>query len=171
MFLMVFLFNLGGYYLLFWVLKAQANQELSIKLDEGDYSEKETFEIKIPISLPYPLQTRGFERQSGQFTYRGEHYQLVKQKYDNDTLTVVCMKDIKEKHLAQIMDSFSESSGSQPLKDGSLNLPSKMLQEFIAITSISISGILGWTQAIQKSIYIIGDNLVVLAKPSPPPWA
>lgn len=171
MLLMVFLFNLGGYYLLFWALKAEANQELSIKLDEGDYSENETFEIKIPISLPYPLQTRGFERQSGQFTHKGEHYQLVKQKYENDTLTVVCMKDIQDKRLAQVMDSFSEASGGQPLKSGSLNLPLKMLQEFVAISLITVSGTLGWTQSIQESIYFIGHSLVVLAKPFPPPWA
>lgn len=168
---MVFLFNLGGYYLLFWALKAEANQELSIKLDEGDYSENETFEIKIPISLPYPLQTRDYERQSGQFTYKGEHYQLVKQKYENDTLTVVCVKDVQEKRLAQVMDSFSETSGSQPVKDGSLNLPLKIAQEFVTINSTSITGTAGWTQSIQESIYFIGDSLVVLTKPSPPPWA
>lgn len=169
--LMIFLFNLGGYYLLFWVLKEQANQELSVKLDEGEYNENETFEIKIPITLPYPLQNNDFERHSGQFVYKNDHYQLVKQKYENDTLTIVCVKDDETKHLSRVMDSFSEASGSNPSDDGALNIPMKVFQEYMSGLSISIERTRGWVQVIQASFYADGFSLLVLSKPYPPPRA
>jgi hypothetical protein len=169
--LLIFLFNLGGYYLLFWVLSTQATHELSLKLDEGEYNKDETFEIKIPITLPYPLQNNDYERHSGQFNYRGEHYQLVKQKYENDTLTIVCVKDIQTKHLAKVRDSFSEASGSQPLKDGAVNISTKIFQEYVNQTITSINGHDGWYQLVQQSIYFEDYSLVILSIPSPPPWA
>ncbi len=169
--LMIFLFNLGGYYLLFWALKAQANQELSVKLDEGNYDQDETIEIRIPLTLPYPLQSKGYERQTGQFVYNREQYQLVKQKYENDTLTIVCVKDVQNKHLANVMDSFSESAINQPIKDGTLNLPTKILQEYISILSTSLNGINGWSRNIHYTPYLINLSLVTLTKHSPPPWA
>ena len=169
--LMIFLFNLGGYYLLFWILKEQANQELSVKLDEGEYNENETFEIKIPITLPYPLQNNDYERHSGQFVYKNDHYQLVKQKYENDTLTIVCVKDAQSKHLSRVMDSFSETSNNDPSDEGALNIPMKIFQEYMSGLSTSIDGTSGWVQAIVDSIYSDGFSLVILSKPSPPPWA
>jgi cbb3-type cytochrome oxidase subunit 3 len=167
--LAIFLFNLGGYYVLFWALKAQADQELAIKLDEGDYDENETFEIKIPITLPYPLQSNGYERQTGQFVYKQEHYQLVKQKYENDTLTIVCLKDKQTKHLTRVMDSFSEASGNTEA-DGTLNISLKMFQEYVHAISTSICCMNGWVLPITQSIYFGNYSLVAPSNPSPPPW-
>ena len=167
--LSAFLFNLGGYYVFFWVLKVQANKELSIKLDEGQYSEHETFEIKIPLSLPYPLQTSDYQRKSGHFVYKQEHYQLVKQKYHNDTLTIVAIKDVQSNQLTDVMDSFSETSGSQPLKDGSLNIPAKILSEYISSISISISCSDGWSRDITQSLYYEFIFNIDLSRKSPPP--
>jgi len=168
--LMIFLFNLGGYYLLFWGLRVEASQELSLKLDEGYYNENETFEIKIPITLPYPVSSE-YERQTGQFVYQQEHYQMVKQKYENGILTIVCVKDLDSKHLANVMDSFSETSGDQPLKDGSLNLPIKVMQEFVATSSAQIKGSIGWSQEIEHTSYLNNFSRITLASLSPPPWA
>ena len=166
-----FLFNLGGYYFFFWAMKVQATHELSIKIDEGDYSDNETFEIKIPITLPYPLQTNEFERQTGQFVYKQEYYQLVKQKYENDTLTIVCLKDAESKQLTKAMDSFSEASGHQPLQDGSLNIPAKIFQEYVSSLSASITGREGWSQKIGYTPYFNNVSRATLATFSPPPWA
>jgi hypothetical protein len=162
---------MGGYYLFFWALKVQANKELSLKLDEGEYNKDETFEIKIPVALPYPLKTTDYERQTGQFVYKNEHYQMVKQKYENDTITIVCVKDMKNTHLATVMDSFSEASGNQPLEDGSLNIPMKVLQEFVSSLSATISGKNGWSQPIEHTPYFNNFNAIPLATLSPPPWA
>ena len=169
--LLVFVFNLGGYYFLFWVLKAKTNQELSIQLDEGDFDQSETIEIKIPITLPYPLQSNGFERQTGQFVYKQEHYQLVKQKYENDTLTVVCVRDIQTKRLTRAMDFFGEASTQQPLSDGSVNISMKIFQEYISDVSTFLEETTGWSKRIQLTSYFFDIRLVTLSEPSPPPWA
>jgi len=168
--LVVFLFNMGGYYLLFWVLKVEASQELSLKLDEGDYNENEIFEIKILITLPYPVSSE-YERQTGQFVYQQEHYQMVKQKYEDGILTIICVKDVDSRHLANVMDSFSESSGDQPLKDGSLNLPIKVMQEFVSSLVVQLNSGLGWSQEIGYTPYLNNFNRITLATLSPPPWA
>lgn len=166
--LATFLFNLGGYYVFFWALKVQANKELAIRLDEGNYEEHETFEIKIPLSLPYPLQTTNFQRQSGHFIYNQEHYQLVKQKYANDTLTIIAIKDVQSNQLANAMDSFSESSG-QPLKDGPLNIQIKVLLEYISAVYTDISESEGWSRNIILSDYSEYFSNANISLEFPPP--
>jgi hypothetical protein len=169
--LAIFTFNLGGYYVFFWALKAQANQELSAKLDEGHYDESQTFEIQIPLTLPYPLQSTGFERQYGQFTYQGEQYQVVKQKYENDVLTIVCLKDAKVNHLEKVSAAFAETSGAQPVQEGSLNLPLKVCQDYISSITTFANSITGWSQSIQHTLYFSSTYQVNLLAFVPPPWA
>ena len=167
MLLATFLFNLGGYYVFFWALKKQANRELSAKLDDGRYDEHETFEIKIPLSLPYPLQTSDFQRQSGRFVYNQEHYQLVKQKYANDTLTIVAIKDVASSQLTSAMESFTEA-GAQPVKDG-LNITVKVLLEYVTALYIDISKHNGWSRNIDHTIYLEHPLPIDLSLDSPPP--
>jgi cbb3-type cytochrome oxidase subunit 3 len=169
--LVVFLFNLGGYYFFFWALRLHANQEVSALLDDGQYDESETFEIKIPLTIPYPLQANGFERISGQFEYRGEHYQIVKQKFENDVLTIVLLKDTKANQLTKASEAFSETSGSQPVKDGSLNVSIKVLQEFVSTLTAALVGQSGWSQTLEHTPYLNSHCLFILAKHSPPPKA
>lgn len=169
--LAIFTFNLGGYYLLFWALKVQANQELSARLDAGHYDESQTFEIQIPLTLPYPLQSNGFERQQGEFSYQGEHYQVVKQKYENDVLTIVCLKDAQVNHLEKVSEAFSESSGAQPVQEGSLNLPLKVFQDYISNVTTFANTIKGWSQSIQHTLYFSSSYQVNLSAFVPPPWA
>ena len=168
--LAIFTFNLGGYYLLFWLLKEQANAELSAKLDVGNYDESQTFEVKIPLSMPYPLQSNGFERQSGQFTYEGEQFQIVKQKLENDVLTIVCMKDAMATHIEKVTKAFTETSSDQH-EDGKLNLPVKVSQEYLSSTQFTSNETMGWVLSIPNAIYISTHYQVTLSGYLPPPWA
>jgi hypothetical protein len=167
--LATFLFNLGGYYVFFWALKVQANKELSMRLDEGKYREHETFEIKIPLSLPYPLQSTNFQRQSGHFTYNQEQFQLVKQKYANDTLTIIAIKDVQSNQITNAMDSFSESSGNQPLKEGTLNIQTKLILDYISAICTDINKVEGWSRSIIPSDYTEYFSNANIALESPPP--
>jgi hypothetical protein len=169
--LSIFVFNLGGHYLFFWALKVQATQEFSARLDVDNYDESQTFEIKIPFALPYPIQSSGYERQYGQFNYQGEQYQVVKQKYENDVLTIVCLKDAKANHLEKVSEAFSETSGAQPVKEGSLNLPLKVFQDYISFASAIANTIQGWSQPIQHTLYFSSNYQVSRLAFVPPPWA
>jgi hypothetical protein len=169
--LTIFTFNLGGYYLLFWVLKVQANQEISSIIDEEQYDERATFEVKIPLTLPYPVPSNGFERQNSQFTYQGEQYQVVKQKYEGDVLTIVCLRDVKATQLENVSNNFTENSGAQPAQEGSLNSPIKVFQDYVSCVTIMANNISGWTQPIQHTLYFSSNYQVNLSILAPPPWA
>jgi hypothetical protein len=129
--LTLFLFNVGGYYLVFWGLQQKADNVLTARLDANRYSLNETVELKIPITLPYPLQQNDFERVNGTFEHKGEHYKLVKQKLGNDTLYVVCIKDVAAKSLSKKMTDYMKLSNDLPdAKNKALSLFGKLLKEY-----------------------------------------
>ena len=168
--LLIFTFNLGGFYAVIWVLKAQANHETSALLDEGHYNEQETFEVKIPLSLPYPVQSDSdYERHSGEFKHEGQVYQVVKQKYENDALIIVCIKDTKATHLEKISNNLVENAGAQT--EGSLNLSLKVFQDYISIDQAITNSVTGWSQSIGDTLYKRATYQANLSAIAPPPWA
>lgn len=103
--LLIFLFNVGGYYLALWALEYKTSKELNARIDKDLYTHEETIEIRIPITLPYPLQDRDFERTKGTFEYQGEYYQLVKHKMQGDELVIICIRNQEQK---QVVDTITE---------------------------------------------------------------
>lgn len=146
-FLLVFLFNLGGYYLLFTALRIKANRELSAQLDKGAYDEQETIEFKIPLTLPYPIQGAGFERSRQYFTIGEEHYQVVKHKYENDVLTIVCIKDERSKNFTDLIASMDEQQSGE---DSPASIAAKVIQDYIPSDMQIILGIQGWCRDIEQ---------------------
>lgn len=127
-FLVLFLFNVGGYYLVFMGLNANANQALSKKIDNDNLRDQQTFLIKIPVTLPYPIND-SYERAHGEFEYNGEYYRLVKQKFSNDTIHMVCVKNDRKNHLNTVLVEYSKKSNDL---DGATtpNLLSKIYHDF-----------------------------------------
>jgi len=164
--LVLFSFNLGGYYLLFWVLKDQAGKQLSSRLDAARPLDG-TVEIKIPVMLPYPLQETDFHRIDGEFVYQNEHYSLFEQKHENDTLVIVCVKDKKVNQLSQVMDEFSSKS-SEDHSNGA-QFASKVLNEYVSSHLLVMIGVNGWHQKLKALFIADGVHPVCLASPSPPP--
>ena len=165
--LVLFSFNLGGYYLLFWVLRDQAGKQLSSGFDAAQNMEG-TFEIKIPVTLPYPLQENDFQRIDGEFVYKNEHYRLFEQKHENDTLVIVCVKDKKANQLAQAMNEFSSKSSDDQNSTGT-QFASKVLNEYVSSNLLVIGGVNGWYQKLDAVFIAEGIHSVCLTSPSPPP--
>lgn len=165
--LILFTFNLGGYYFLFWALQSRADQQLSRQLDENINNVGNSFEIKIPLNLPYPLQQTDFQRKDGEFVYKSEHFRLVKQKLANDTLTIVCVKNQKAQQLINVMDEFSTKTSSDQT-DGVM-LSGKVLQEYEPFEFFQMMTASGWAQ--NQGDYPSTSDLhsIALASPSPPP--
>src|SRR5260221_2362496 len=115
---------------MFWGLRYQANKELQQRLDEFDYTESQAVTIKIPLTLPYQLNREGFERLAGEFEYHGEFYKLVKEKLENDTLSIVCIKDHKEKQLVSTMIDFAKLSSDLPATSSMMKLLGNFLKEY-----------------------------------------
>ena len=145
-FLFIFLFNVGGYYLVFLGLRINADHQLAYKLDRDQYSTVDTHVFKIPLTLPYGLNHEGYQRVEGTFEHNGEFYKLVKQKLENDTLHVVCVKDHQQKVLTDTFDNYTRLSNDLPAsaqKDG-LNLLSKLSKDFESNILIEIVMTDGW---------------------------
>ena len=168
--LMVFLFNVGGYYIIFWGLRHHHNSQFSAKLDANLYSEEETVEIKIPITLPYPHPQRGFERVSGKFEHNGEHYKLVKQQLRNDTLYVICIRDVQEKILVETMEEYANLSNDMPSNsDKDITLLGKLLKDFETLEEPGILETEGWCASLSFSpgdFHLVTQGKTIL---SPPP--
>lgn len=89
-----------------------ANNKADRAIETNSYHQSETVTIKIPLTLPYPVQN-GFERVSGDFEYNGEFYKLVQQKYENDTVYVVCLRNDDQKKAVEVLSDLVKQSTDQ----------------------------------------------------------
>lgn len=129
--ILLLLFNIGGYYLVFFGLTYQTNKKLVQRFDQDDYSDDETITLKIPISLPYPIIEDGFQRVNGEFDYNGGHYKLVKQKLESDTLFIVCYQDKKTKRILDAFSDFAKFSNDLPFSSkNSILFSGKMIKDY-----------------------------------------
>ena len=168
--LLIFLFNVGGYYLLFVGLHHRADQLLSRKIEANQYDGTETIELKIPVTLPYPLQQNGFERVDGRFEHNGTYYKLIKQKLENDTVYIVCIRDNEEKRLNTVVTDFIKINHSLPASSKALKLLQGFCKDFesglqteVEIHSRLVVNIVSKT----TSQYVVSD--AIHAKTTPPP--
>src|SRR5687768_1442080 len=142
MLLIVFLFNVGGYYIVFWGLRLQADQELTLRLDANLYEPEETIELKIPVVLPYPVQSQDFQRIDGRFEHEGQFYKLVKQKLENDTLFVVCIRDAETRKLVNTIKDYVKLTQDLPAPSSgkkALSFLSKLVKDFNTNSEINIA--------------------------------
>ena len=131
--LIIFLFNVGGYYIVFWGLSFRLDRQLAYRLDNNLYDEKETIEIKIPLSLPYPVHSDGFQRLDGRFEHNGQFFKLIKQKLHNDTLYVVCIRDQGTHELARTLQEYVDQTTGLTgtnANQKALNYLSKLIKDF-----------------------------------------
>ena len=170
--LIVFLFNVGGYYVVFVALRFQATVELTQRLDADQYSQDELVELRLPVNLPYPLQENDFQRVDGKFEHEGQFYRLVKQKLENDELIIICIKDKKEKQLDQSMKDYSKFANDIPSSSKKTqNILSKLLKDFESLESGTIQRSNRWLQNISFASLeckIANEPLSITA---PPPKA
>lgn len=147
--LLVFLFNVGGYYLVFLGLRHHSDALLSKKIEEDKVTDQDLLEIKIPVSLPYPVQQTGFERVDGKFEHRGTFYKLVKQKYEKDTLYVICLRDTTTKRIATAFKDYVSKTNDLPVSSkNTMTFLGKFLKDFEGTESNSIQHGTGWVSEI-----------------------
>lgn len=113
-FVIIILLNTMGYYGVFLGLNYRHDVAMSKALDADNYNTSNTITIRVPLSIPYMPDQADFERVNGQFKHEGELYRMVKQRYSNDTLTVVCIRDTEHKKidlaLADFVKTFTDKA-------------------------------------------------------------
>ena len=119
--------------MVFWGLRFHSDLKLSDRVRANLYEASEIVELKIHVSLPYPIQDQGFQSVDGRFEHNGEHFRLIKQKFDNDTLYIVCIRDFETRRLVNTMRDYVELTngfdGSTP-DQKALNYLSKLIKDF-----------------------------------------
>ena len=95
----LFLFNLFGYRILFYVAEQHSNLTIETALDKNQYNEQDLITIKIPMSVPYQIERKDFERFDGEVTMNGKCYKYVKRKICDGNLILLCLPDNNKMHL------------------------------------------------------------------------
>jgi hypothetical protein len=150
-FLTIFLFNVGGYYVVFWGLQYQTNKVFQKQLDNGTYAVSNEVTLSIPLTLPYPIYEEGFTRVYGNFEYEGVQYKLVKQKIQQDRLIVVCIKDEKATDLDNTLSSVAKAAHNQKSSKEALSLLAKLVKEFKVEGSLPLNVTTGWSRDINHT--------------------
>ena len=169
-FLVIFLFNLRGYYLVFWGLRSKAKTDLLHRLDADAFSSEEVVVLTLPVSLPYPIHEARYERADGEVEYNGEFYRLVKQKIEKDTLFMVCIKDRQQKKLQRAMNDYVSLANSLPASaKHTMDLLAKIFKDFTRSSDILLSLRGGWSTDILFSVKDFSLLQQVYPIDSPPP--
>ncbi len=172
--LLLFLFNVGGYYLVYWGLRYQTDQHLSKLLDADGFHPHATVELRIPVAFPYPVGTEDFQRVDGRFEHNGAFYKLVKQKLENDTLYIICIRDVETGQLARTVRQYAQltfgMSGTLP-SHRTLHLLSKLVTDYCKDTDLMLQQGEGYVLVI-----VFGEPVEHFIQPpltvhSPPPRA
>jgi hypothetical protein len=103
-----------GYYGVFLGLQYQNNSAMRQSFDANQYDESQSIRIKVPLTIPYMSDNDDFQRVDGIFEHQGEFYRLVKQKYAQDTLTVICVRDNTNKKIHQALSNYVKSFSDNP---------------------------------------------------------
>lgn len=171
-FTLLILLNVMGYYILLLGLEYKTGKDLVRRFDQGTYDPDKSITLKIPLTMPYGITEGGYERVDGEFEYEGEYYRLIKQRFSNDTLYVVCMKDIQRTHINQTLAdhvrTFADHAGeSRHTGKIVINLVKDFLPPGFAITNASR----GWSQEVSQDIPVYFHYNISTSVLSPPPKA
>jgi len=106
LFLTLFLFNLIGYKCYFYYLQQKEQSFFEATLDKEDYNEKDLITFKVPLSMPYQVSWKDFERVDGEITINGVIYKYVKRKIEDGQLILLCLPYYKKMTLVRASTEF-----------------------------------------------------------------
>lgn len=155
----ILLMNTLGYYGVFVGLQYQNGLAMNRQLDADQYDASQTVTLQIPLTVPYMYNDADFKRAEGLFEYRGEYYRLVKQKYADDVLTVVCIRDSETTRINDAMSDFVLTFGDTAGDDSQgTTLTVSFIKDYISQSFQIVSVSTGWQQDVANDSY--ASNLI-----------
>lgn len=150
--LVLFLLNVLGYYGILQGFKANSMVAWESAIHEGEEATGAMVTFKIPLSVPYGVDSREYRSAEGQFEFGGEIYQITKQKLFKDTLYIVGVKDETSSMWGRaIADYVMTFSDTQDDASDSQTTKINLIKDFISF-SISLTGDNGgWHVLIEPS--------------------
>ena len=106
----LFIFNLFGYRILYYFAQQESDINLEKAFDKDQYSEEDLITIKIPISVPYQVERKDFERFDGEIKLNGKIYKYVKRKVCDGNLVLLCLPDHNKMRLETAKNDLFKNS-------------------------------------------------------------
>ena len=104
--LLIFLFNWFGYRLLSGYLQTRALPDLEAQLDQEQYDPSQLIEMRVPLNMPYQLNSTEFERYDGEIEIQGVHYKYVKRRVENGQLVLLCLPNETKMRIQGAREEF-----------------------------------------------------------------
>lgn len=125
-----------------WLVRIHFDKTMAAKIEEGTYNQEHTIELAIPLNMPYPsLHERGYEQIRGKFEYKGDYYKLIKHRVENDTVFIVCVKNVEQKRVEKTITDYAnlsnDFSGDDP--GGAAGMLAKLLKDYNFTTPFSLN--------------------------------
>ncbi len=128
--LSLFLYNMVGYYTLFFIQQVNIKQDITQTIEQGNISEEDLIVFSIPITLPYQSE-RDFERIEGDFEYEGKQYEMVKKRLKNDTLYVYCLNNVAQERLKAKLSKHTAAHVGDPAGSNTSKSAEKIIKQII----------------------------------------
>jgi hypothetical protein len=169
--LFLFLLNVLGYYGVFVGLQVKTAQQMRQNFDDDNYAHQE-ITFKVPLTVPYNTDSKEYNRVDGEFEHNGEVYRLVKQRFQSDTLYIVCVKDNTSKDINQALTEYVKSFTDKPAsgKNQSKTLQN-LIKDYISTSTALQTGNTGWSYAISQGDIVVSYPSWTSQSTSPPPKA
>jgi hypothetical protein len=140
-----------GYYAIFLGLQHSNNIAMTSAFDANQYDESKAITIRVPMSIPSLADDEDFKRVDGTYQYRGEFYRLIKQKYAQEMLTIICIRDTENKRISEAITdyvmSFTDSGNDQDV-----TLTISFIKDYIPQTFAMLTTAIGWQSDVVESI-------------------
>jgi hypothetical protein len=115
------------------------------------------------------MEKTDFERVSGEFEHEGEFYTLVKQRFEHDTLFVVCIKNHERKEIKKALSDYVKTFTDEPAAGHQGKTIPSFIKDFLP-SEISLEPLVaGWTIAFHFGQFTASPASQYLTITSPPP--
>lgn len=167
--LSLLMFNMGGYFVLYYVLEVRAEGALAARIRVGDVSEQELVEFSVPFELPYPVLQQELEAQN-RVSDDGVPITITKQEYRNYTLTVYGVRDQWAQHVDNVMEAFNQSAnGESDTDDVTIHGLGNLLQAF---ENTSATGLIKYDSWVRMLLFGSPSEdispVIIAVDPEPP---
>ena len=106
-----------GHLVYFYAYQHSLNRDWEESIWEEKYDDSATEMMEIPLSLPYMANQESFQVTNLAMEVDGEFLRVVKQRYQNDTLQLIYIKDHQQRQLENQLNDWIQSITDQSQKN------------------------------------------------------
>jgi hypothetical protein len=112
--LLIFLFNLGGYLLLFQYFIYRSDNLINQRINHNNYNKTELVQVKIPVHMPAVVNWDDYEQISGEMAMNGYSYNYVGLKVTQDTMYLLCLPNDEKTRLIAADNTYAKQVSDSP---------------------------------------------------------